>query len=84
MLGTRVRTLIQEDPICWGATKLVHPNYYTCALESGSQNYGSLNTPEPMPCNKRSHHNGKPTHHNWRAAHTAKGPSAAKNKQMNK
>ena len=39
MLGTPVRTLIQEDPICRGATKLVHPNYYACALESGSHNY---------------------------------------------
>ena len=27
MQGTRVRALVQEDPMCYGATKPVHHNY---------------------------------------------------------
>ena len=39
MQETWVQSLIWEDPICWGATKPVSHNYWTCALEPGSCNY---------------------------------------------
>ena len=38
MQGTQVRALIQEDPICRGATKPVCHNYWACALETASHN----------------------------------------------
>ena len=41
MEGTRVRSLVWEDPTCHGATKLVHHNYWACALEPTSHNYWS-------------------------------------------
>ena len=69
--GTWVRALIREDPTCCRATKLVHHNYWACTLEPTSHNYWAcmpqLLKParlEPMLCNKRSHCNAKPTHHN--------------------
>ena len=71
MQGTRVRSLVREDPTCHGATKPVCHNYWACALEPASHNYGAhvpqLLKParlEPVLCNKRSHHNEKPTHRN--------------------
>ena len=71
MQGTRVLALAWEDPTCHGATKQVHHNYWACALEPKSHNYWAhmpqLLKPvclEPMPCNKRSHNNEKPAHHN--------------------
>ena len=71
MQGTRVRALVQEDPTCRGATKPVHHNYWACALEPVSHNYWvrvpQLLKPmrlQPMLCNKRSHRNEKPAHHN--------------------
>ena len=39
MQGTGVRALVWEDPTCCRATKLVHHNYWTCALEPASHNY---------------------------------------------
>ena len=33
MHGTQVRSLVQGDPTCHGATKPVHHNYWACALE---------------------------------------------------
>ena len=39
---TRVQSLVQEDPTCCQATKLVHHNYWACALESRSCNCWSL------------------------------------------
>ena len=39
MQGTRVRSLAREDPTCCGATKPVHYNYRSCALEPVSHNY---------------------------------------------
>ena len=39
MQGTQVQALVQEDPICCGATKPVHHNYWACALEPVSHNY---------------------------------------------
>ena len=39
MQGTRVRSLVQEDPTCREATKLVRHNYQACALEPVSHNH---------------------------------------------
>ena len=39
MQGTRVQSLVREDPTCCGATKPVRRNYWTCALEPTSHNY---------------------------------------------
>ena len=71
MQGTRVRTLVQEDPTYCGATKPVHHNYWACALEPGSHNYWAhmlqLLKPaslDPELHNKRSHRNEKPAHCN--------------------
>ena len=62
MQGTRVWALVQEDPTCRGATKLVCHNYCSCALEPPSHNYWThvpqLLKPtclEPVLRNKRSH-----------------------------
>ena len=71
MQGTWVRTLVQEDPTCHGATKPGHHNYWACSLEPVSHNCWAR-TPqllkpvrlEPVLCNKRSRRNEKPTHHN--------------------
>ena len=75
MQGTQVRALVQEDPTCCGATKPVHHSYWACALDPASHNYWAhvpqLLKPvrlEPVLCNKRSHHNEKPAHHNKRVA----------------
>ena len=79
MQGTRVRALVQEDTTCRGATKPVRHNYWACALEPASHNYWAhapqLLKPsrlEPVPCNKRSHRNEKPT-----LAATRESPCAA-------
>ena len=70
MQGTWVQTLIWEDPTCHRTTKPVHHNYWACALEPTSHNYWAhvpqLLKPmqlEPVLCNKRSHRNEKPVHH---------------------
>ena len=42
MQGTRVQSLVREDPTCHRATKPVHHNYWACALEPASHNYWSL------------------------------------------
>ena len=41
MQGIQVRTLVQEDPTCCGATKPVSHNYWACAVEPASHNYWS-------------------------------------------
>ena len=71
MQGTRVRTLVQEDPTCHGATKPVHHNCWACALEPVSHKYWDhvpqllkLTRLEPVLRNKRSHRNEKPAHRN--------------------
>ena len=71
MQGTRVQSLVQEDPTCCGPTKPMHHNYWACALEPVSHNYWAhvpqLLKPtclEPMLQNKRSHCNEKPMLHN--------------------
>ena len=52
MQGTRVQFLVWEDPICQGATKSTHHNYWSpCALE-------------PTLGHKRSHCSEKPVHGN--------------------
>ncbi|KAJ8779945.1 hypothetical protein J1605_012114 [Eschrichtius robustus] len=37
--GTRVRSLVPEDPTCHGATKPMRHNYRACALEYAHRNY---------------------------------------------
>ena len=57
--GTRVRPLVREDPTCRRATKPATHNYWARVPQ--------LLKPaclEPMLCNKRSHRNEKPVHHN--------------------
>ena len=39
MQGTQARSLVQEDPTCRGATKLVCHNYLGYALKTGNCNY---------------------------------------------
>ena len=39
MQGTRVRSLVQEDPTCHGATKPMCHNYWACALQPVSHDY---------------------------------------------
>ena len=36
---TRVRSLVQEDSMCLGATKPIRQNYWACDLEPESHNY---------------------------------------------
>ena len=71
MQGTRVQSLVWEDPTCCRATKLVCHNYWACALEPVSHNYWAhvpqLLKParlEPVLQNERSHCNEKPAHRN--------------------
>ena len=68
MQGTQVRALVWEDPMCRGATKPVHHNYWACALEPVLYSQRATTTEpvclEPVLHNKRSHHNEKPTHCN--------------------
>jgi len=52
MQGTQVQSLIWEDSTRHRAAEVM------------GHNCGSLPTLKPMPYNKRSHHNEKPTHHN--------------------
>ena len=97
MQGTWVWALVQEDPTCHRATKPVSHNYWACALEPVTHNYWAHVTQllkpaclGPVLCNKRSHCNKKPTHHNEEGspcslqlekAHTQQWrPKAAKNK----
>ena len=47
MQGTRVRSLVREDPTCHGATKPMCHNYWACALKPASHNYWS---PHPRAC----------------------------------
>ena len=39
MQGTEVWSLVLEDPTCHRATKLLHHNYWVCALDLGNSNY---------------------------------------------
>ena len=71
MQGTRVESLVWEDPTCRGATEPMRHSYWACALDPASYNYWAhapqLLKPvrlEPVLRNKRSHRNKKPVHHN--------------------
>ena len=71
MQGTWVRSLVQEDPTCCGATKPVSHNYWACTLEPLSRNYwahtSQLLKPaclEPVLRGRRSHRSEKPMCHN--------------------
>ena len=55
MRGTQVRSLVQEDPTCWGATKPVHHNYRACALEPASLNYWAHIPQLLKPAHPRAH-----------------------------
>ena len=50
MQGIQVQSLIQEDLMCPGATKPVGHNYWACALEPESCNYGALAPLLESPC----------------------------------
>ena len=55
MQGTRVQSLVGEEPTCHGATKPVHHNYRACALEPASHNYWA-GTPQLLkPARPRAH-----------------------------
>ena len=71
MQGTWVRSLVWEDPTCHGATKPMCHNHWACPLEPVSHNYWTCSPQllkptclETVFCNKRSHCNKKPVHHN--------------------
>ena len=66
MQGSRVRSLVREDPTCRGATKPMRHNYRACALEPTSCVPQLLKPAclEPVLRNKRSHLNENPTHRN--------------------
>ena len=71
MQGTRVRSLVQEDPTCRGTTKPVCHNYWACTLEPVSHNSWALVPQllkparlEPVLHNKRSHRSEKHAHRN--------------------
>ena len=68
--GTVVWSLIQEDPICFRATKPMHHNYWAGALQQVSHNYW-VHVPQPLKpvsleptLHKRSQRIEKPTHYN--------------------
>ena len=47
--------MVWEDPICHIAAKPVNPRAAATEVPHAL---------EPVPCNKKSHHNEKPEHHN--------------------
>ena len=63
MQGTRVWSLVREDPTCRGATKPAHHNYWACALQLLKPAHSRARVPqllkpmrlEPMLHKKRSH-----------------------------
>ena len=74
---TWVWLLGQEDPTSHRAAKPMHQNCWACALKPRGHNYWPMchsywspHTPEPVLHHRRSHHNERPTHRNWRAAPT--------------
>ena len=69
MQETQIRSLVQEDPTCCGATKQVYHSYRDCAPEPESHNYWAHSALESV-LSKRSHEHEKPSHHNQEAAPT--------------
>ena len=63
MQGTRVQALAWEDPACCGATKPVPQLLSLCSRAREPQLLKPAHL-EPMLCNKRSHRNEMPVHHN--------------------
>ena len=55
MQGTQVRSLVQEDPTCCGATKPVRHNYWACTLQPVRHNYWSPHALEPACPNNWAH-----------------------------
>ena len=51
MQGTRVQSLVQEDPACCGVTKPMCHKYLACTLEPACHNYWSLRALGPVCCN---------------------------------
>ena len=54
-LKTRVQSLNQEDPTCFGAAKPMCHNYRACALESKNRNYWDLKPQLLKPVCPRAH-----------------------------
>ena len=52
--GVQVWFLVWEDPTCHGATKPVHHNYRTCALEPASCNFWAHTPPRLKPEHPRA------------------------------
>ena len=74
--GTRVPSLVPEDPTCCGATKSVHRNYGVLGLR----------LPKPVPLEpvlhgKRSRCSERPEYHNQRACTQQRLSTATKNKK---
>ena len=63
MQGTRVQTLVREDPTCRGATKPTCHNYWARALEPASHNYWAR-VPRARAPQQEKHLNEKPAHRN--------------------
>ena len=95
MQETWVWSLIREDPTCHGATKPMCHTYSACALVPGDpatepmcSNCWSPQCPEPVLCNKRSHHIERPVHHKWGVApahrHWRKAYAATKTQHSQK
>ena len=71
---------VWEDPTCHRAMRPIHHNYWNCALEPVSCNFGSPSTLEPV-LHKRSHSNEKPKRTPTRVASMQqRRPSTAINK----
>ena len=76
MQETQIGSLVQEDfphateqlSPCTTAIEPVLQSRRAATTESTCCSYGNLHTLKPMLCNKRSHHNEKPVHHNQRVA----------------
>ena len=54
MQGTRVQSLVREDPTCRGATKSMCHNYWACALEPASHNYWSPRAYSPCSATREA------------------------------
>ena len=81
MQGARVRTLGLEDPTCCRATKARVPQLLSLPSRVCEPQLLKPTHLEPVLCNKRSHHNEKPTDHDKEKAHAQqRRPNAAKNK----
>ena len=55
MQGTRVRTLVQEDPTCRRASKPARHHYWACALQPTSHNYWAHTLQLLKPAHSRAH-----------------------------